>query len=504
MAAEIEVKYFNTFILKNTLDDNEYNASSVWNGSLGIPEVIGGYPRGAAIQTPNANINNWFVEEARIRGGYNNTIVNLGVRAYIVDEDNTANIRTSSMIYSGIYNSRTGINQTNEFSVGEDISKSSDPANGSIQKLYAEDTNLIIFQENKVSRALIDKDAVYSAEGEALTTSGSAVIGQIQQYAGNYGISKDPQSFAVYGYRKYFTDRFRGAVLRLSQDGITEISGYGMIDFFRDEFVNIDSAQFGPGLVIGGWDIHNKQYILSLQPSFENKEANPNLGYYTVVFDESSNGFTSFFSYDPSQIISLKNSVYTVKSGKLWQHYSNIVNNNDFYGIYTKSSITFVFNENSGISKNFKTINYEGDNGWQLDSFISDAQQYDFNDQFQTAPLTPPFTLWNANGNWLMSNDTVALIPSYLAGAYDASGNTYPLALNPPIYRYGFERKENKYYANLVNNSTSTNGEVIWGNDVSGIKGKYATVTLSTDTITNLGGPKKLWSVGSEYVVSSY
>jgi len=493
MAAEIEVKYFNTFLLKNTLDSNEYDASSVWNGSRGIPQPIGGYPRGAAITTPNPNINNWFVEEARIQGGYNNTSTNLGVRAYIVDEDSTANFRSSSMIYSGVYNSRTGINQTNEFSVGEDISKSSDPANGSIQKLYAEDTNLIIFQENKVSRALIDKDAVYSAEGEPMTTSGSAVIGQIQQYAGNYGISKDPQSFAVYGYRKYFTDRFRGAVLRLSQDGITEISGYGMIDFFRDEFVNIDSAQFGNGLVIGGWDIHNKQYVLSLQHSF----TNPDKTYYTVVFDESSNGFTSFFTYDPSQIISLKNNVYTVKNGALWQQYSNIVNNNSFYGIDANSSITFVFNENSGISKNFKTINYEGDNGWQLDSFISDAQQYDFNDQFGLPG-------WNASNNWLISNDTVALIPSYLGGAYDALGNTYPTALTPPIYRYGFDRKENKYYANLVNNSTSTNGEVIWGNDISGIKGKYATVTLSTDTITNFGGPKKLWSAGSEYVMASH
>ena len=31
----------------------------------------------------------------------------------------------------------------------------------------AEDTNLVIFQELKVSKALIDKDAIYSAEGGA-------------------------------------------------------------------------------------------------------------------------------------------------------------------------------------------------------------------------------------------------------------------------------------------------------------------------------------------------
>ena len=139
------------------------------------------------------------------------------------------------MIYSGIFNSRTGVNQTNQFSVAEEITRSVDPANGSIQKLYAEDTNLIIFQEDKVSRALIDKDAIYTAEGQALTASGRMVIGQIIPFAGEYGISTDPFSFAVYGYRKYFTDRKRNAVLRLSTGGeIIEISSYGMHDYFRD------------------------------------------------------------------------------------------------------------------------------------------------------------------------------------------------------------------------------------------------------------------------------
>ena len=141
--------------------------------------------------------------------------------------------RPNSLIYSGIFNSRTGINNTNVFSVAEEITKSADPANGGIQKLYAEDTNLVIFQESKVSRALIDKDAIYTAEGGGSVTNVNTTIGTIQPYAGNFGISRDPGSFAVYGYRKYFTDRDRNAVLRLSMDGLTEISNYGMNDLLQ-------------------------------------------------------------------------------------------------------------------------------------------------------------------------------------------------------------------------------------------------------------------------------
>ncbi len=178
-----------------------------------------------------------------------------------------------------------------------------------------------------------------------------------------------------------------------------------------------------------------------------------------------------------------------IKLGKLWSHYSNSSPVGSFYGVTNASSITLVINENPSVSKNFKTVNYEGDNGWQVDSFISDAQKFD-------AGSTP--------GSWISTSDTVAQVPSYIKGAYDGLGNAYPSPLTQPIYRYGFDRKENKYYANLNNNSVPTDGEVIYGSQMTGIKGRYATVTLSTDNVTNPGGIKELFSVGSVFSLSSY
>ena len=191
-------------------------------------------PQGYPSSVSDAD-DDWLIEESRIRAGYNNTSVDYGVKAYLVEDEPAQSHRLSSLIHSGIFNSRTGVNQTNQFSVGEDITRTIDPANGSIQKLYAEDTNLVIFQESKVSKSLIDKDAIYSAEGNASVTSRNLVIGQNVAYAGEYGISSDPESFAVNGYRKYFTDRDQNVVCRLSMDGITVISDYGMTDYFRDK-----------------------------------------------------------------------------------------------------------------------------------------------------------------------------------------------------------------------------------------------------------------------------
>ena len=269
MAAIIPIKYYNTYVLKKIVQ----------------PDVSSSY--------------NWFVEESRIRGGYNNVQTGLSPRAFLASEDNKQETLANSIIYSGIFNSRTGINQANQFPSGQDITRTVDPGKGSIQKLYAEDTNLIIFQEEKVNRALIDKDAVYTQEGQPIQTASNVVIGAIVPYAGEFGIAKNPESFAVYGYRKYFTDAAQGAVLRLSQDGITEISNYGMYDFFRDNLGTLNSGE-----VLGAWDIHNKCYVLSIQSS------STNIDTQTLSFDETTKGWTSRYSYTPHNMFSVQNNFF--------------------------------------------------------------------------------------------------------------------------------------------------------------------------------------------------
>ena len=69
----------------------------------------------------------------------------------------------------------------------------------------------------------------------------------------------------------------------------------------------------------------------------------------------------------------------------------------------------------------------------------------------------------------------------------------------PPIFRAGFYRKENKYYANINSSSAITQGEILPGFLTSGVKGFYATVTFSTDSVTDPGRYKELFSVSTIY-----
>ncbi len=585
MSATIEVKYFNTFWLKKTVGtellsnggiyeylpnfpglpfekydtaNNKTRYQNYWSITSG-DHVIGDV-------TTNTSYN-WFIEESRIKGGYNNTSTDYGVKAYLVNKDFVSTIRENKVIYSGLFNSATNVNETNVFSEATNITFTAPPEYGSIQRLYASDTKLHIFQQNKISRALLDKDAIYAADGQGTEVSTTRlVIGEINPYVGEYGISDNPESFDHFGNRMYFSDKNRNTVLRLAENGLTEIAKYGMSDFFRDSLAEVDSGlkavdiidtvdriaptwpydftfanvppepylykidkgdgyagvpigsailingletgcfvkalnedvlapnvvveisdvipfEFSEGSsitfrvfkedkVLGRYDVYNDQYLISIQKTDNT--------YDTLVFDESSSGWVSFYDYEPKFADSLFNNFYSTSGVNLWKHNSEIVPRNTFYyNNPVKSSIEFVFNERPSVVKTFKTVNYEGSSGWEVTKMSSDETGFSL----------------NGSGAWENQQDTINTVKSYYEGQYVEDGITK---------RAGFCRKENRYVANIVNNSAAQIGEVVFGSSTSGVKGYYTTVKLETDETTAPGEMKELFMVGTEYVLSSY
>jgi hypothetical protein len=314
------------------------------------------------------------IETNRLRAGFNETAFDVGVRAFVVQENFAEERRFNTLIHSsGLFNSRTNINYINQFNESEGgLTISLDPHDGFIQKLFADDTQIVIFQEDKISRSPINKNFIYSAEGGAVpVTSNTQFLGTIAPYAGEFGISDNPESFATFGFAKYFTDKNRGSVLRLSQDGITEISNFGMSDFFRDALKSSTK-------IIGSYDEYHGLYNLTIvgESYSSNKDTNVATSednYFTISFDEGAKGWTSFKSFNQESGISLNNTYYTFYQGKLWQHNSEGVTRNNFYNLGTKESyIEAIFNDAPSLVKQFNTIGYEGTEGWNLDFINTD------------------------------------------------------------------------------------------------------------------------------------
>ncbi len=294
------------------------------------------------------------MESNRIRGDFNAAFIDKGTKASAVLEDPyEQERRATGLIYSGIYNSTSGLNSLNQFIQAEKITKDINPIYGSIQKLHTRDTNLVTLCEDKCLRILANKDALFNADGNVNVTSNNNVLGQAVPFAGEFGISKNPESFASYGFRAYFSDKKRGVVLRLSIDGLTEISSKGMSDYFYD---NLKAAT----VVLGNYDVYSDCYNLTLNNQ-------------TVSFKESSDGWPSRKSFIPAWGISLNADYYTMSNGMLWSHDNE--NRNKFYeGTTAKSSVQLIFNDNPSKIKNFKTLSYEGTTGWTAPLIQTDQQ----------------------------------------------------------------------------------------------------------------------------------
>ena len=328
------------------------------------------------------------VESDRIRDDFNQPVIENGVKASAtLDEPYNEEIRSSGVIFSQIFNSISGVNNLNQFIQAESITKDLNPEYGSIQKFHTRDTDLITLCENKSMKILAKKDILFNADGSTNLTSNAAVLGQTVPFQGEFGIATHPESFAEFGFRMYYTDATRGAVLRLSGDGLTDLSDYGMHSFFSDN-LPINNK------ILGTWDPNKRNYnvtLNSLTPywqqtlgagKFDRLNKHPLCDQFvnslpttttTVSYKEAINGFTSRKVYIPEAGAYLDNAYYTFKSGRIWEHGTN-EKRNTFYNIgpdtpsstqksgnpYYESSFNTIFNENPAVIKGYKTLNYSG------------------------------------------------------------------------------------------------------------------------------------------------
>ena len=299
------------------------------------------------------------VESDRVRDDFNANVIYpytsagkaSGFKASLPDDDYKRNHKKNDIIFSQIKNEVGGLNRTNEFLMAENIVKRLSSEYGSIQKLFTRNTDVIAFCEGKVLKILANKDALFNADGNSQLLSSTNVLGQAVPFTADYGISKNPESFAVDEFRSYFVDKDRGAVLRLSRDGISAISDFGMKDFFRDNLK--DSV-----VCIGSYDRRKEEYNLTIHTYDSPNPSNKNV--YTLSYSESAKGWISFKSWIKESGVSLSNDYYTFKNSKMHLHHVNSKFYNNFYGTQQKSTITPIFNDSSGTVKHFDTVSYEG------------------------------------------------------------------------------------------------------------------------------------------------
>ena len=295
-------------------------------------------------------------ESYKIKDSFNATSFKIDTRPTATVDNYRQSVRIASLTYSQVYEQTTNYNGLNEFNLSLAPYKDMDDRYGSIQKLYTKDTDLTVYQEDKVHKVLYLKDVLFDADGQGNIRESSKVLGQEVAYSGEFGISKNPESHAVYGNSEYFTDARRGVLMRKSMAGLEPISRYGMEDWFRDAFRD-DPNEFKRGC----YDNYDGRYVLNI-PTED-----------VIVFDEGVKGFSTFLTFEPEMMISLYNDFYSFKVGQLYIHNSEDVPHNTFYGVQSPSKVSIILNESPSDVKELLALNLEGSDSWNalISAYVS-------------------------------------------------------------------------------------------------------------------------------------
>lgn len=101
----------------------------------------------------------------------------------------------------------------------------------------------------------------------------------------------------------------------------------------------------------------------------------------TIAYSDSSQGWTSFFSYIPEKIIGMNSYLYTFKGGNLYRHNTNELRNN-FYGEQYTSKVAGVFNLDPTSVKNFNTFSTDNDTPWNCTFYTDLSKGHILSSQF--------------------------------------------------------------------------------------------------------------------------
>ena len=175
--------------------------------------------------------------------------------------------KPNTIIYTDSIIGNTYINGLNSSFENEYFTEF-DKSNGTIQKIFARNNYIVIFQEDKVLKAFVERNMTFDASGSGNLALSSEIISKSVPYEWEGGIGEHPESFASYGETMYFFDSQRGEVLKIQNDRIELISDKGMSSFFSNKAKEL-ALMGNKAQIIGAYDTSKNEYVLSFEGAFE-------------------------------------------------------------------------------------------------------------------------------------------------------------------------------------------------------------------------------------------
>jgi len=392
--------------------------------------------------TDNTTFGTLYIVDNNFSENYKSAVWSQG-RPLIVDEDIKEEYYPSMLRFSQSYIYGTNINNLSRFYPNN--FEEADASFGDILRLKTRENFIRMFQRYKVGMIPVYRQIIIDNAQSSQVALSERLLNKPNYYSGEYGIDKYGSSLVSTDYGDYFIDTNNKAIVRVSLDGITNVSDTNNLSAWANE--NIKEDSFGYGC----FNYENRNIIMLIG----HKQSIPQfpsiflLVKNIVAYSESDKNFESFYGFTDAENIQFVNGlILTGYQGKWYIHDNNVRNN--FFGQQQSSSITTIFNGGLQMKKTYTAIEELANGLWT--------------GSVATGPLTNQLTS-------LTAADFQKTIGAYVINS-----------------------KENKFNATIKRDQNSAGGK--FQGDT--MKGLYAQVALTNSLTTQ----QRLISVSLKYITS--
>lgn len=273
---------------------------------------------------------------------------NIGISTVYAVIPNGTQKRYEQMVrHGGRYFQGTNTNNLCQFNGGDFVVLNA--MYGPINKVVTMGYTLKCLQTKKNTSIYINRSMVFNANGASQLSLTDTVLSDLNVSELDYGCDH-PESVCVDDRQVYFFDVNTGTIIQDSANGMFPISDYKAQTYWRNIAENIKNR---PDVyVYSGVDNFNHYVHFTIEDTAETPLIEPQ----TITYHEIENRWKSFMPYHPEYYGSNALVFISFKDGELWEHNSNLVPRNNFFGVQYNTEITPASNVDSSIVKVFNSI----------------------------------------------------------------------------------------------------------------------------------------------------
>lgn len=269
-------------------------------------------------------------------------------RALVIDESIRKQYYPAMLRFSLAYIYGTNVNQLSRF-YPENFEEA-DTGFGDILRLKTRENFIRMFQRFKTGMIPIYRQIYTDTAGSSQVALSERLLNKPNYYAGEYGIDKYGLSLVSTDYGDYFLDTLNKDMIRVSTDGVTNVSEvYNVRDWFN---ANVNENSYG----FGTFDYDRKAVIMAVGTM------NTVYDHDVIAYRESGKYFESFYGYTSCTQLLFVN-------GKLWSFFGrpyihDSATRNNFYGVQDFSEVYSVFNEAVNVKKTYTAVEQLSTDYW--------------------------------------------------------------------------------------------------------------------------------------------